>query len=353
LTFQRVLVFKTSNGGKDWSAQNVTALSPAVDVTVVSPSTAWLVCGLGQVYRTTDGGVTWKATTIKPSGISPYAASAIDESTLVVVGDKGRIARTSNVGASWTYPTSALPVTLRAVDMVDSTVGFASGTSSKYMKTTNGGVTWTAYQLIKESATSLTIYSTSYSPTYGQRISARGYLKTSSGSALAGRSVRIETSTDGTHWKLYTNATTTSSGSYSATIVCSQRTWLRARFTGNGPYIASTSKTVIVRPRVYLTTPVAPSKLSRTKYYNIYGYLKPRHSGTPVKLYAYRYEKVKGRWTWRLRLTASARAYNYSSYSKYIAKVRLPYAGKWRIRAYHSDASHYPTYSGYRTVTVK
>ena len=109
----------------------------------------------------------------------------------------------------------------------------------------------------------------------------------------------------------------------------------------------------LVLPRAYLTTPVAPTTMSRTRTYSIYGYLKPRHYGNAVRIYAYRYEKIKGRWTWKLRLTAYARAYNYSSYTKYLAKVRLPYAGKWRIRAYHGDSSHSATYSGYRYATVR
>ncbi len=348
-TFSRVLVFKTSDGGKTWDPQSVTASSAAVDVSAVNATTAWLVCGLGQTFRTTNGGTTWVATASKPSGISPYAASAIDESTIVIVGDKGKIARTNNAGASWTYPTSALPVTLRAIDMVSSTVGYASGTSSSYMKTTNGGVTWAAHALFKETRTSLTISAAPYSPSFGRPASVRGYLRTSSGAALAGRMVTIESSTDRVHWKYNTQATTTSSGSYSAPVVCTQRTWLRARFAGNGPYLASASRTIDVRPRAYLTTPVAPSTMSRLRSYTVYGYLKPRHSGNAVTLYAYRYE----RGTWRLRVTASARVSNYQNYSKYAARVRLPSAGKWRIRAYHYDSGHYPTYSGYRNVTVR
>ena len=72
-----------------------------------------------------------------------------------------------------------------------------------------------------------------------------------------------------------------------------------------------------------------------------------------MRIYAYRYEKIGGRWVWKLRVTTYARAYNYSSYSKYLAKVRLPYAGKWHIRAYHADSGHYATYSSVRYVTVK
>jgi hypothetical protein len=36
------------------------------------------------------------------------------------------------------------------------------------------------------------------------------------------------------------------------------------------------------------------------------------------------------------------------------AKVSLPYAGKWRIRAYHAaDSKNAATYSGYRYLSVR
>ncbi len=33
--------------------------------------------------------------------------------------------------------------------------------------------------------------------------------------------------------------------------------------------------------------------------------------------------------------------------------LSLPYAASWRMRAYHGDANHAATYSGYRAITVK
>ena len=40
--------------------------------------------------------------------------------------------------------------------------------------------------------------------------------------------------------------------------------------------------------------------------------------------------------------------------SLYSASVTLPKAGKWRLRAYHADASHAATWSkGFAVVTVR
>jgi len=39
--------------------------------------------------------------------------------------------------------------------------------------------------------------------------------------------------------------------------------------------------------------------------------------------------------------------------TKYKASVSLPHRGKWRVRAYHADAGHAPSFSGYDYITVK
>ena len=52
--------------------------------------------------------------------------------------------------------------------------------------------------------------------------------------------------------------------------------------------------------------------------------------------------------------SVSAKRYYYATTkTKYKATVSLPHAGRWRVRAYHSDSSHAPSYSGYDYITVK
>lgn len=105
-------------------------------------------------------------------------------------------------------------------------------------------------------------------------------------------------------------------------------------------------KATLWRPALKTTS------LVRGRTYSVSGILKPRHTAgsKPVKVYAYRY--VKGKY--RYHKSFSATASNYSTYSKYTTKVKLPYRGKWRLRAYHpADTKHLATYSTYRYVTVK
>ncbi len=124
------------------------------------------------------------------------------------------------------------------------------------------------------------------------------------------------------------------------------------RFTGKDTYLPATSPARTVTPKASVSNPVAPATMYRTRYYTVQGYLKPRHtSGTyPVRIYKYRL--VAG--TWRSYGYVTARASNYSSYTKYARSIKLPYAGRWRMRAYHADAGHAATWSsGYDYVTVR
>ena len=107
-----------------------------------------------------------------------------------------------------------------------------------------------------------------------------------------------------------------------------------------------------VRP--YVRTPIAPKTMRRTRYYRVYGWLKPRHkAGTyPVRIYKW---KKTSSGKWKSYGYVYAKAYNYSSYTKYYRRIRLPYKGKWRLRAYaRADSAHLAAWSsGYDYVTVK
>jgi hypothetical protein len=106
-------------------------------------------------------------------------------------------------------------------------------------------------------------------------------------------------------------------------------------------------------PKATVYTPRAPSTMSHSKYYTIYGYLKPWHaSGSyPIRIYKYRY--VSGHWkSYGYTLAKATNRYDYSKYSR---SIKLPYHGRWRLRAYApADSGHIATWSsGYDYVTVK
>jgi len=153
---------------------------------------------------------------------------------------------------------------------------------------------------------------------------------------------------------LYTKATLSSAtGLYSTYVAPAKATYYRIHFGGDAAFGAADSAWVKVTPRVYLTTPTGSTTVYKSRYYTYYGYMKPRQtSGTkPVRIVCYLRTSTG---SYVAKKTYYATASNYSSYSKYAAAVRLPYAGRWRIRAYFPATSYYAaTYSSYRYVTSK
>ena len=77
--------------------------------------------------------------------------------------------------------------------------------------------------------------------------------------------------------------------------------------------------------------------------------LKKPAAKSVARLQAQRLEGGK----WVLRATQAASVATASGRTRYSATVKLPLRGKWRIRAYHRDASHAGAYSAYRYVTVR
>jgi len=99
---------------------------------------------------------------------------------------------------------------------------------------------------------------------------------------------------------------------------------------------------------------MAPVTMLRTKFYTVYGYLKPRHTAGSYPVRIYRWKKTSSG-KWKSYGYVSAKAYNRYSYTKYARSIRLPYAGKWRLRAYApGDSKHTARWSkSYDYVTVK
>lgn len=102
-----------------------------------------------------------------------------------------------------------------------------------------------------------------------------------------------------------------------------------------------------------LSTPAAPGTWSRTSYYNAIGYLKPRHTAGTYPVRIYRWRKTSAT-TWKAYGYVKAKAYNHSSYTKYVARIRLAERGTWKLRAYApEDSLHEAKWSGTRYVTVR
>jgi len=106
-------------------------------------------------------------------------------------------------------------------------------------------------------------------------------------------------------------------------------------------------------PKATMYTPVAPSSVTHSHAFTVYGYVAPRHtSGTYLATLKFYLRNSHG--VYVFHNSVNAKRYYYSTTkTKYSARVSLPHAGRWRVRAMHGDAGHSTSYSGYDYITVK
>jgi len=200
----------TTDAGATWTATP----TPQTDWTffqmkVISPTEIYAVGAPDFLYKSTNLGATWTALPIMPVAgpASTYIWYSLDKqgSILTLVGDFGVVAKSTNGGTVWTsnnfllttqlmFDIQMVPGTnnvvavgrqwssgtrsvlyssnaganwatidigvntdLNAISMVTSQIGYACGTNSQVVKTTNGGLNWAA--VTQPSTTNYTLYS--------------------------------------------------------------------------------------------------------------------------------------------------------------------------------------------------
>ena len=145
-TLQNGVIFRTANGGSDWSLQyNVAGKLNGVDFSTSSHGVA--VGDFGKILRTVDGGQNWTNQSIQVPIL--YDVNLVDSLVGYAVGRFGTIIKTTDGGITWTQQLSSTFYNLYGVAFSDANNGLAVGDSIKVgvshgliLKTTNGGTTW-------------------------------------------------------------------------------------------------------------------------------------------------------------------------------------------------------------------
>lgn len=179
-----------------------------------------------------------------------------------------------------------------------------------------------------------------------------GTVTNAGGAPIANATVVVEQRPYGGSWSQLPARLTDGSGAFSVSVSPTKRTEYRATTPAQGELLTSVSSVVVVQPKAYLTRPYAPSYVYKGRYFTSSGYLKPRHTAgrRDVKLACYRSENG----SWKYYKSVYATNANYSSYTKYSARLYLPYRGHWKIVAsIAGDTTHVATTSGARYLTVK
>lgn len=130
-------LLRTHDGGEHWMFTRIPSSNVITDIQFINADTGWLVSG--EVYRSTDGGLSWLKSTGYENSISDLCF--IDAQLGWCVGSEGRLYKSVNGGVDWEEKSSGSDKDLNAVNFVDENTGWVAG-DGMVMKSTDGGDSW-------------------------------------------------------------------------------------------------------------------------------------------------------------------------------------------------------------------
>lgn len=152
-----------SSSYDSWSYVSVTGVSPPQlnTVTTFDGIIVYTAGGLGNIYRSVDGGQSWSALS-SGTNYNLYSLSQSTNNNVMVLGAENFALRTKDGGQNWiamsifqsgSTTVQGSPTNLRpphALSMISTSVAFAGSASGEVYRTNNGGLRW-------ESETSIVI----------------------------------------------------------------------------------------------------------------------------------------------------------------------------------------------------
>jgi len=188
---------------------------------------------------------------------------------------------------------------------------------------------------------------------YNGLVKVKGVLSDVLSTPLAGHTVVVQRSTNGTTWSKLKMVTSSSTGALTASVRIVRKTYFRWSYAGDETY-AGVSPRCSATCKASLTPPAVPSSVARGLKHTSFGYLRPQHAGgrAPITISFYRYSS--GRWRPMMGGTWSDWK-NVSGATRYgiLYRIGSEDAGRWRVQAMHVDKDHARTYSAYRYFVVR
>src|SRR6202158_3824032 len=136
-------VYRSTDGGTTWTASGQGLVNTAVaEVALDDTDSAVFVAEASGIHRTLDGGAHWDVTSFSGAAAVSVTDAPSDPRTLYAAIGPGTVARTVDGGGSW-QTVSSLQASSLAVALDDAATLYAA-TPQALMKSTDGGVTWTA-----------------------------------------------------------------------------------------------------------------------------------------------------------------------------------------------------------------
>jgi len=136
-------IFKTTDGGTNWTALNFGSAVSVVPFVAIDPqmtSTVYAETNTLGLMKTTDGGIRWFRPTAGPQHFSRLVVDPKNPATLYGIG--AGLLKSTDGGASWAQtPFKRLNVTDLSIDPQVPTTLYASGFDGVY-QTTDSGASW-------------------------------------------------------------------------------------------------------------------------------------------------------------------------------------------------------------------
>ncbi|HYV93065.1 MAG TPA: YCF48-related protein [Chitinophagales bacterium] len=150
-----LLSLKQITSAQQWSQIGTAFSSTVRGLYFENPDTGYAVgqdiSAIGQIAKTVDGGVTWTSTSFDQSNLL-RSVTFVNMDTGFVCGafgtdSIGLVFKTEDGGSNWTLIFSDTFEYFRAVDFISRDTGFLAGNNGTILKTTDGGTTWSTYNL--------------------------------------------------------------------------------------------------------------------------------------------------------------------------------------------------------------
>ena len=136
-------VFTTVDGGLSWQVVAATQSTQGFFAIRFADAMHGVMVGpTGVAMVSADGGTTWAPRSTGAFG-QLFSISFADATTAVAVGEGGVIVRSTDAGQSWQPVASPTTRTLNQVRFVSPRVGHAVGNEGTLIATGDGGATWT------------------------------------------------------------------------------------------------------------------------------------------------------------------------------------------------------------------
>lgn len=195
-----------------------------------------------------------------------------------------------------------------------------------------------------QEATELSLSAAPAQVDYGGSTTLSGRLTTASG-PIAGVTLDLTSSTDGTTWSEPAGVATDAAGQFALQVtpdVDHSRTLYRITFAGS-VVLAPAEAQVAVDSRVDLSAPAVPLSVGRTSAFAVSGGLRPKQTPGqgPLSLACYRLQEG----LWVLRQTVDVVVTDQVDISGYAATLSMPAAGTWRLRAVNAYGTRTETWS--------